>query len=106
MVFIHAGGIVATTRLLGLQDRNLRAQPIDFRAFGLLVSIGLCLFVLIAGLILIVGGGIAGASLAAAVAPRLRTMLVEAEAQPGYHSTGRSAAGPLPVVQSIPWTRG
>ena len=46
MVLIHAGGIVATTRVLGLQDRNLRAQPVDFRAFGLLVSIGLCLFVL------------------------------------------------------------
>jgi D-arginine dehydrogenase len=42
--------------------------------------------------LLIVGGGIAGASLAAAVAPRRRTLLIEAEAQPGYHSTGRSAA--------------
>lgn len=42
--------------------------------------------------LLIVGGGIAGASLAAAVAGRMRTLLIEAEAQPGYHSTGRSAA--------------
>lgn len=42
--------------------------------------------------LLIVGGGIAGASLAAAVANRRRTLLIEAEAQPGYHSTGRSAA--------------
>ena len=41
---------------------------------------------------LIVGGGIAGASLAAAVAGRRRTLLIEAEEQPGYHSTGRSAA--------------
>ncbi|UUR08023.1 NAD(P)/FAD-dependent oxidoreductase [Sphingomonas glaciei] len=42
--------------------------------------------------ILIVGAGIAGASLAAEVAGRRRTLLVEAEAHPGYHSTGRSAA--------------
>lgn len=42
--------------------------------------------------LLIVGGGIAGASLAAAIAGRRRTLLIEAEAQPGYHSTGRSAA--------------
>jgi D-arginine dehydrogenase len=42
--------------------------------------------------LLIVGGGIAGASLAAAVAGRRRTLLIEAEAQAGYHSTGRSAA--------------
>jgi D-arginine dehydrogenase len=42
--------------------------------------------------LLIVGGGIAGASLAAAIAARRRTLLIEAEAQPGYHSTGRSAA--------------
>nr|WP_314443415.1 FAD-binding oxidoreductase [uncultured Sphingomonas sp.] len=42
--------------------------------------------------LLIVGGGIAGASLAAAVAARRRTVLIEAESQPGYHSTGRSAA--------------
>ncbi|WP_300975233.1 FAD-binding oxidoreductase [Sphingomonas sp. LHG3406-1] len=42
--------------------------------------------------LLIVGAGIAGASLAAALAGRLSLLLVEAEAQPGYHSTGRSAA--------------
>jgi D-arginine dehydrogenase len=42
--------------------------------------------------LLVIGGGIAGASLAAAVAGRRRTLLIEAEAQPGYHSTGRSAA--------------
>ena len=40
----------------------------------------------------IIGAGIAGASLAAALAPHVRTILVEAEATPGYHSTGRSAA--------------
>ena len=40
----------------------------------------------------IVGAGMAGASLAAEVAPHARVLLLEAEDQPGYHSTGRSAA--------------
>ncbi|MDT0575689.1 FAD-dependent oxidoreductase [Croceicoccus sp. F390] len=40
----------------------------------------------------IVGAGMAGASLAAAVGRRARVLLVEAEDQPGYHATGRSAA--------------
>ncbi|WP_374524289.1 NAD(P)/FAD-dependent oxidoreductase [Sphingopyxis sp.] len=42
--------------------------------------------------VLIVGAGIAGASLAAALAPYRRVLLVEAEDAPGYHATGRSAA--------------
>jgi D-arginine dehydrogenase len=42
--------------------------------------------------ILIVGGGIAGASLGAAVAAKHRTLIIEAEQHCGYHSTGRSAA--------------
>lgn len=42
--------------------------------------------------IVIVGGGIAGASLGAAIAGKRRTLIVEAEDQCGYHSTGRSAA--------------
>ena len=42
--------------------------------------------------ILIVGAGMAGASLAAEVAGAASVLLLEAEAQPGYHSTGRSAA--------------
>jgi len=42
--------------------------------------------------ILIVGAGIAGAGLAAALPPGLRVALVEAEDAPGYHATGRSAA--------------
>lgn len=42
--------------------------------------------------ILIVGAGIAGASLGAALAPHRRVMIVEAEDHPGHHSTGRSAA--------------
>lgn len=40
----------------------------------------------------VIGAGIAGASLAAGLAPHGRVLLLEAEAQPGYHSTGRSAA--------------
>jgi D-arginine dehydrogenase len=42
--------------------------------------------------IAIVGAGMAGASLAAAIGPRARVLLIEGEAQPGYHATGRSAA--------------
>lgn len=42
--------------------------------------------------IAIVGAGMAGASLAAAVAGRARVLLLEAEDRPGYHATGRSAA--------------
>jgi D-arginine dehydrogenase len=40
----------------------------------------------------IVGAGIAGASLAAALAPHRSVLIIEAEDQPGYHSTGRSNA--------------
>jgi len=40
----------------------------------------------------IVGAGMAGASLAAELAPHARVLLLEAEDAPGYHSTGRSAA--------------
>lgn len=42
--------------------------------------------------LLIIGAGIAGASLASFAAARRRVVLLEAESQPGYHSTGRSAA--------------
>jgi len=41
---------------------------------------------------LIIGGGIAGASIAYWLAPHGRVVLLERESQPGYHSTGRSAA--------------
>ncbi len=40
----------------------------------------------------IVGGGIAGATLAAELAPHANIVLLEAEDTPGYHATGRSAA--------------
>ncbi|MGH6912134.1 MAG: FAD-dependent oxidoreductase, partial [Geminicoccales bacterium] len=42
--------------------------------------------------VLIVGAGIAGSSLAFELAGSLRVILLERESQPGYHSTGRSAA--------------
>jgi D-arginine dehydrogenase len=42
--------------------------------------------------VIVVGGGIAGASLGAEIAARRRTLIVEAEDHCGYHSTGRSAA--------------
>ena len=42
--------------------------------------------------VLIVGGGIAGASLGAEIAADVRTAIIEAETHCGMHSTGRSAA--------------
>lgn len=42
--------------------------------------------------IAIIGAGMAGASLAAEVGPYASVVLLEGEDQPGYHSTGRSAA--------------
>jgi D-arginine dehydrogenase len=40
----------------------------------------------------VIGAGIAGASVAAALAPHASVVVLEAEDVPGYHSTGRSAA--------------
>ena len=42
--------------------------------------------------IVIIGGGIAGASMAWRLAKHRRVLLVERESQCGYHTTGRSAA--------------
>jgi D-arginine dehydrogenase len=42
--------------------------------------------------VIIVGGGIAGASLGAEIAAKRRTLILETEDQCGYHATGRSAA--------------
>lgn len=42
--------------------------------------------------IVIAGAGMAGASLAAEVAPHASVLLLEMEEQPGYHATGRSVA--------------
>jgi D-arginine dehydrogenase len=42
--------------------------------------------------VLVVGAGIAGASVAHFLAPHARVAILEREAMPGYHTTGRSAA--------------
>lgn len=42
--------------------------------------------------VIVIGAGIAGASAAAELAATARVLLLEAESQPGYHTTGRSAA--------------
>jgi D-arginine dehydrogenase len=42
--------------------------------------------------VIVIGAGIAGASVAAHLAENKSVLLLEAETQPGYHSTGRSAA--------------
>lgn len=42
--------------------------------------------------VIVIGAGIAGASVAAELAANAKVLLVEMEAQPGYHTTGRSAA--------------
>jgi D-arginine dehydrogenase len=42
--------------------------------------------------IAVIGAGMAGASLAAELAPHAKVLVVEAEQRPGYHATGRSAA--------------
>ena len=67
--------------------------------------------------IAIIGAGMAGASLAAALGPSGgRVVLVEGESQPGYHATGRSAAfwtesygardwHHFPLVNIKTWTR-
>lgn len=53
---------------------------------------------------LVVGAGIAGASAAAHLAQSHRTLMIEMEERPGYHTTGRSAAtyepnyGPPPML--------
>ncbi|MGA9742408.1 FAD-dependent oxidoreductase, partial [Candidatus Binatus sp.] len=58
--------------------------------------------------VVIIGGGIAGASLAYFLTERgvTNVALLERESQHGYHSTGRSAASlvefdPIPAVQRL-----
>ncbi len=51
----------------------------------------------------VIGAGIAGASIAAELGKNCKAVLLEQESQPGYHTTGRSAAifaetyGPAPI---------
>lgn len=53
--------------------------------------------------VIVIGAGIAGASIAAELSKNKQTVLLEMESQPGYHTTGRSAAlyapsyGPPPI---------
>jgi D-arginine dehydrogenase len=55
--------------------------------------------------VVVIGGGMAGVTVAAALAPECRVLLVEAEPELARHATGRSAAafletyGPAPVRQ-------
>jgi D-arginine dehydrogenase len=42
--------------------------------------------------VIVVGAGIAGASLACFLGPHAHVVMLESETQPGFHSTGRSAA--------------
>lgn len=61
----------------------------------------------------VIGGGIAGVSLAARAAADFDVTVLEAESQPGYHSTGRSAAVSIEcyenevvrelTVPGVPW---
>jgi D-arginine dehydrogenase len=46
--------------------------------------------------VIIIGAGVSGASIAAELSSARRVALLEMEAQPGYHSTGRSAAAFIP----------
>ena len=46
--------------------------------------------------IAVIGAGIAGASVAAELAEYASVLLIEKENDPGYHSTGRSAAMFIP----------
>ena len=56
--------------------------------------------------VIVIGAGMAGASVAAELSKSLRVALIEREGQPGYHTTGRSAAlftrayGP-PVIRAL-----
>ena len=62
--------------------------------------------------IVVIGAGIAGASVAAELAPHASVILLERESLPGYHSTGRSAAvfapsyGPTPIRDLTRASRG
>jgi len=42
--------------------------------------------------VIVIGGGVAGISAAAELSGRCKVLLLERESQPGYHSSGRSAA--------------
>jgi D-arginine dehydrogenase len=46
--------------------------------------------------VIVIGGGMAGASVSAMLCSDAKVLLLEKESQPGYHATGRSAAAFIP----------
>jgi hypothetical protein len=46
ITLVHGFGVVMMTKLLRLEDSTLRAHRLDYRAFGLLILMALCLFAL------------------------------------------------------------
>jgi len=46
VTLMHGFGVVLLTKLLRLEDSHLRAHRLDFRAFGILTTMALSLFVL------------------------------------------------------------
>lgn len=46
VTILHGFGVVLLTKLLRLEDAHLRAHRLDFRAFGILTSMALSLFLL------------------------------------------------------------
>jgi hypothetical protein len=46
VTLMHGFGVVLVTKLLRLEDTHLRAHRLDFRAFGILTSMALSLFLL------------------------------------------------------------
>jgi len=46
MILVHAVGVILVTKLLKLEDENLKAHRLDVGAFGLLISMALGLFAL------------------------------------------------------------
>ena len=52
--------------------------------------------------VIVIGAGMAGASVADALSRDCTVVLLERESQPGYHATGRSAALFAPVYGPAP----
>ena len=78
----------ALGRLGGVEPKRLRA----LRKSGLSIATSLFVTMTRTADCIVIGAGIAGAAAGFFLAPHLKVLLVEQEAQPGFHSTGRSAA--------------
>jgi hypothetical protein len=44
MTVVHGLGVIGVTKLLRLEDEALKAHRLDVRAFGILISMAICLF--------------------------------------------------------------